>query len=444
MSTEDRSDVIVDCLQEMFADVMQTAPDAFRTKFRKMARDPFAFYRGTAVLFYRDLGPSGKFADRDTRWLADHGDRVWIQGDLHAENFGSYMDSDGRLVFDVNDFDEAYLAPWTWDLRRFVASLALVCWQKALPDEVIDDLVDHYVRSYLDQVRHYNDVPDDTEWALTLDNAEGAVLATLRRAKLQTRADILSSETIVEHYTRRFAESASINHLDDGEREQVLDAFERYRHTIPERKQGRRVRFNVLDVVRKTGVGIGSAGLPMYSVLIEGTSQALGNDVVLSLKQANAAAIGMVIDDPQITDAFEHHGHRTAVSQQALQAHADPYLGWTDIEGTGYVVDEYSPWELDLDWDDLNDPDEMQVVVDQLGRATAKIHCVADDDSDTDLVNVSVDALVTDGVGDDVDGLVAELTGFAHTYAEQVRTDHRLFVDAFRGGAFSAVAPTSS
>ena len=37
--------------------------------------------------------------------------RVWIQGDLHAENFGTYMDGDGVFIFDVNDFDEAYLGP---------------------------------------------------------------------------------------------------------------------------------------------------------------------------------------------------------------------------------------------------------------------------------------------------------------------------------------------
>ena len=50
---------------------------------------------------------------------------MWIQGDLHAENFGTYMDSAGRIVFDVNDFDEAYLGHVSWDLRRFAASFAL-------------------------------------------------------------------------------------------------------------------------------------------------------------------------------------------------------------------------------------------------------------------------------------------------------------------------------
>jgi uncharacterized protein (DUF2252 family) len=441
---DDRADVIVGTLQDMFSDIMQAAPDAFRTKFRKMARDPFAFFRGSAALFWRDLGPDGDFGGRDEGWMAEHGDRVWIQGDLHAENFGTYMDADGRLVFDVNDFDEAYLGPWTWDLRRFVASLALLCWQKAMPDEVIDDLVDHYVRCYVDQVDHYVGQSDDTEWALTLDNADGAVLGTLQQAKLRTRATILDPETIVENYRRRFAESSSIHRLDDDEEQRVRDAFERYMETIPEDKRvprDVRTRFRILDVVRKTGIGIGSAGLPMYSVLIEGSTQALGNDVVISVKQANAASLGRVIDDEQITKAFEHHGHRTAVSQRALQAHADRYLGWTDIDGTGYVVSEYSPYELDLEWDDLNTPEGMQTVVDQLGRATAKIHCVADDDSATDLVTVSVEDVIAEGVHGDVDGLVDELTEFARTYAEQVRADHHTFVDAFRGGAFSEVAP---
>ncbi len=148
----ERSEMIVQCLQESFADLMEHAPDAFRTKFRKMARDPFAFYRGTACLFYADLaGNTGLDADKtgeDSQWWGERGDRIWIQGDLHVENFGTYMSGDGRLVFDVNDFDEAYVAPWTWEIRRFVASLALICWEKALPDRVIDELISAYLHAY--------------------------------------------------------------------------------------------------------------------------------------------------------------------------------------------------------------------------------------------------------------------------------------------------------
>ena len=71
------------------------------------------------------------------------------------ENFGTYLNSDGRLIFDVNDFDEAYLGRFTWDLQRFAASLALLGWQKALPEDAIRKLIARYARSYLAQVNHY-------------------------------------------------------------------------------------------------------------------------------------------------------------------------------------------------------------------------------------------------------------------------------------------------
>ena len=140
---DERESFIVDCLVQAFAGLMKADPDAFRTKFRKMAADPFAFYRGSACVFYADV------ADREDRWADDRTGRVWIQGDLHAENFGTYMDGAGVLIFDVNDFDEAFVGHFTWDLQRFAASIALLCWQKALSDEEIRRLIDTFVRAYV-------------------------------------------------------------------------------------------------------------------------------------------------------------------------------------------------------------------------------------------------------------------------------------------------------
>ena len=351
------------------------------------------------------------------------------------------------MVFDVNDFDEAYLGHWTWDVMRFCASLALLCWQKALPDEAINDLIKRYVSSYVTWVQHYVEAEDDTEWALTLDTAEGAVLDSLHRARLSTRVRLLDSATVVDSYRRRFAELDGTRQLPDDEVDQVKAAFERYLATVPDRKKEGVVMFDVLDVIGRKGFGIGSAGLPAYNVLIEGFSQALDNDVILTLKQGNVAAPSRIVRDAEVAGYFEHHGHRTAVSQRALQAHADRFLGWTELPGTdgsrtGFVVSEYSPYEADLDWSGVDEPEQMADLVTQLGQATAKIHCVADDDSEHDLVDVSVEEVVTECVGDDLDGLVRDFTEFAHGYAEQARRDHQLFVDAFRGGAFAAVTPS--
>src|SRR5437762_1106849 len=115
-----------------------------------MAGSTFAFNRGTAALFYRGLRDDPD-ADTDP-FLNDRTSRVWIQGDLHANNFGTYMNSAGMLVFDVNDFDESYVGPFTWDLKRLAASLALLGFSKALSDKDIRAMIDTAVRSYVHQV----------------------------------------------------------------------------------------------------------------------------------------------------------------------------------------------------------------------------------------------------------------------------------------------------
>jgi len=426
----------VDTLVEAFDDLMRADPPAFRTKFRKMAADPFAFYRGSACLFYADV------AERDDPWADERTSRVWIQGDLHAENFGTYMDGDGVLIFDVNDFDEAYIGHFTWDVTRFAASMALLGWRKALSDEAIADLVRGYCRAYLEQVRWFVDQADDRSFSLRLGTTEGPIAQVLQLTKLRTRVDLLGTITETEGFDRILRDGPGLRRLDDDERAAVLDAFERYLDSVPESKKLRGVSYTVKDVAGRSGFGIGSAGLPAYTLLIEGYNQALDNDVVLSMKQGNVAAPSRVVTDPEIAGHFEHHGHRTAISQRALQAHADPLLGWTDLDGVGYVVSEVSPYAGDLDWSELTEPDEIAPVMADLGRATAKVHCVADADADHTLVPFQTeDAIcaVVDGREDEFAEWVVE---FAHSYAATVRTDHALFVEAFRAGQVPGVAST--
>ena len=426
--TDSRTARIVDVLTDAFGDLVAADPSAFRRKFRKMAADPFAFYRGSAALFYADV------VEREDRWADERTSRVWIQGDLHAENFGTYMDGEGHLVFDVNDFDEAYLGHFTWDLQRLVASVALLGWTKALSDEAIAGLVETYVRAYLDQVEHFVDSDRDHEWSLRLGTASGPVREALLTAQLSTRIDLLDRVTVVEDYDRRFRNASGVRRLDDSERATVEHAFARYLETIPESKRLGSLTYKLKDAVGKSGFGIGSAGLPAYSLLVEGHTEALENDVVLTMKQGNVAAPSRVVDDERCRSGFAHHGHRTALSQRALQAHSDPWLGWSEIDGTGFVVAEYSPYEADLDWSALTEPDEMAGVLEQLGRATAKVHCVSDVDDDTPMVSFQVEDAICSVVDGRADALVEELTAFALEYSARAREDHRLFVDAFRAG----------
>ncbi|MQA12551.1 MAG: DUF2252 domain-containing protein [Pseudonocardiaceae bacterium] len=432
-SGEQRRAEIVDVLVDAFEDLMRADASAFRKKFRKMAADPFRFYRGAACLFYNDM------AGAEDPWADERTGRVWIQGDLHAENFGTYMDSSGVLVFDVNDFDEAYLGSFTWDLTRLVASVALIAWTKAISDADIERLIEAYIRAYVRQVRHFAEHPDDEKFKLQLDTTDGLIHDVLLRARLNTRVELLDNLTSIEDYERRFRLGPGVRELDEREHEAACAAFENYLDTIPKNKRFGSITYVVKSIVGRQGFGIGSAGLPAYNVLVEGRSQALENDVVLSMKQGNVAAPSRVVPDERIHRYFLHHGHRTAVSQRALQAHADPWLGYTEMNGTGFVVSELSPYVSDLDWSDLTEPADIAPVLEYLGRATAKMHCVADAESEQTLVAFQSEDAITSAIGPDETEFVRSMVEFGMRYAVQTREDHRLFVNAFRNGEIPGV-----
>ena len=429
--SDKRRKLITGVLDDAFAPLMKADPQAFRVKFRKMASDPHSFYRGSACLFYADV------TEEEDPYADDRSGRIWIHGDLHVENFGTYLNSDGRLVFDINDFDEAYLGRFTWDLQRFAASLALVGWQKALPEDDVRRLIGKYVRSYLSQVDEYrrSDDDDDDDFALHLDNTTGPIKAALVAARCNRRADLLDKTTVLGNGVREFRDDGSVRRLAKTERKKVVAAFERYLDTIPDDKRfDRDLFYELRDVVGKSGFGIGSAGLPAYNVLVEGFSQALDNDVVLSMKQANIPAVSRFVDSKTVDAYFENEGHRTVVSQRALQVHTDPLLGYTTLGRGGYVVSEVSPYEVDLDWSDLTEPEDIAEVVDMLGRATAKIHCASDEDSEQDLVDFQVEEAIASSLDRRRKEFTAWLTDWGMAYAVRVRDDHALFVEAFRDG----------
>ncbi|MFO0904491.1 MAG: DUF2252 family protein [Pirellulales bacterium] len=88
-------------------------------KHERMAdrADPFPFFRGT---YYRW---AQWWSESQEDWKT--GPEVLAVGDLHIENFGSWRDADARLVWGVNDFDEAESLPYTQDLVRLATSFRI-------------------------------------------------------------------------------------------------------------------------------------------------------------------------------------------------------------------------------------------------------------------------------------------------------------------------------
>jgi uncharacterized protein (DUF2252 family) len=95
-----------------------------------------------------------------------------------------------------------------------------------------------------------------------------------------------------------------------------------------------------------------------------------------------------------------------------------------------------------LDWSELTEPDELAEVIEQLGQAVAKVHCVSDTDSDQTLVDFQTEEAIVAVIGDEIDDFTADIVAFGLEYAATVRDDHRHFVEAFREGRIPGVSST--
>ena len=89
-------------------------PVRLKMKYAKMAQSPFIFLRGACHLFYEALPDAPLFREAPLAWCC---------GDLHFENYGSYKGDNRQVYFDINDYDEAALAPCTWDIVRLLTSI---------------------------------------------------------------------------------------------------------------------------------------------------------------------------------------------------------------------------------------------------------------------------------------------------------------------------------
>ena len=106
-----------DEFEAWLADQCEVVKEDIAYKHSQMKTSAFVFLRATYFRWARKIG----------KWCPELMDapQVLSVGDLHAENFGTWRDADGRLVWGVNDFDEAAVMPYLLDLVRLATSIRL-------------------------------------------------------------------------------------------------------------------------------------------------------------------------------------------------------------------------------------------------------------------------------------------------------------------------------
>ncbi len=184
-------------------------------KYLAIRQNPFAFMRGTCHLYYRD------WPVQDTR--LNDAPLAWICGDLHLENFGCYK-GDNRLVyFDLNDFDEAVLAPATWELGRWLSSILVAAQSLKLPEVDAQSLCQIGLDSYAAALR-----TGKGRW-LERETAKGMVRNLLDPMTLRSRKTFLDSRTTVRKGCRSITvDKKRALALEPEEKERVMACVEAY------------------------------------------------------------------------------------------------------------------------------------------------------------------------------------------------------------------------
>ncbi|WP_100330158.1 DUF2252 domain-containing protein [Bacillus xiapuensis] len=412
---------------EFDQEIMGLSEESRQAKYQKMSQSPFSFFRGSAYLFYYDAV---------NHWFPYHTpqDRpTWIQGDLHFENFGAFHNEKGKLVFDINDFDEGYVGSYLYDLLRMSVSIALVCRELAYHTGQQINVMEAFLKAYHKQMVRFQEGKDKPEtFFVTKKKADGAIRKLLKKLEKRSEAHLLSKVTDYFQSERQFAASGEIRPLSDAAEAVIKHIWPAYMKTV--KRIENETAFTIKDTAVKKGSGTASIGLDRFYILIEGGKREAGmDDIILEMKEVRTPVPAYFMPYHQaFWEAFSHQGQRVVMTQRAMHHQADPYLGYVTIDGRDFYVRERSPYKKKLKLEAIKSVKDMTDTVEQMGRITAKVHARADADINEGLLPYHSEEEIIKAIGEDVDGFVYYLSHWAFSYANQVEKDYACFLELTR------------
>ncbi len=294
-------------------------------KYARMLQSPFSFLRGACHLFYDALPDSALFRDAPLAWCC---------GDLHFENFGSYK-GDNRLVyFDINDFDEAALAPATWDLVRLLTSIQ--CGADAL--RVTQEQALAVSQSCLDAYR--SALSKGKALWVERETSSGLVNTLLTTLQGLERAVFLDKRTLRKGRRRSLRlDGVKVLPASDQQKSTVTDFMDRFAAT-----QANPAFYEVLDIGRRIA-GTGSLGVDRFVVLVEGKGSPDGN-YLLDLKEAKPSAMTPCLARLGIQQAtWADEARRVVAIQTRMQAVDQAFLHAVQLGGQAYLLKGLQPSE---------------------------------------------------------------------------------------------------
>ena len=357
-------------------------------KYQRMAASPFGFFRGAVPIMAADLAGH-----------PNSGILTQLCGDAHVLNLGAFAALDGRMVFDINDFDETIRGPFEYDVKRLAASLILAGREAGIKRSSRHDAVLHFLRQYRTWMHHFAAMPvlELARYQIHRLAQMEPMPAILAHAVRSTPQKILKSLTEPETARSRSegpqrgrlrqpapaaipsrvfrSDPPLLERLNAREAGAVLAALGPYIRTLQPERQHFLQQYGPQDVAFKV-VGTGSVGLRDYVIYCEGLSRPHATDpLFLQIKQEEASAYDRYLPGGS---GHRHQGHRVVDGQRAMQLISDPFLGYTTLEGRDYLVRQLNDHKAALDLAELT-PSSLLGYADVCGEVLSRGHARAGD-----------------------------------------------------------------
>jgi len=414
-------------------------------KYCLMSESDFVFYRGTNHLFWEDFAN-----DKRLKRFGDRKTRTWLQGDMHAENMGVFENDRGEVVYGVNDFDDAVIADYQFDLWRMATSIALVARGNKLDESKEQKAVAAFAQTYLETMRGYAGNGKAQRTYFTSKNSCDILKEFLKETqRKETRKKMLQKWTESKGKKRffqltpgsepPFRVTCKLAPISADEAVALENAIPDYGKSLGGNLEYCKDHFKVEDAARRLLAGTGSTGTPRYYVLIEGEKSRAHDDRILDVKLQGKPAAYCAFDKPdqaEFDHCFPDPGERHAAAYRALttvrkkgggRIYADSYLGTLPLFDGSFSVRERSPRKETFDTGELKKGADLVQMSRQWAQVLATVHARAHDNfkGKPRLHPLAGRiAKLTKGRKKEFTGLVAEV---AKEYADQVESDWKAF-----------------
>lgn len=375
-------------------------PALLRLKHQLMAESPFGYFRGAAPVMAADLSVL-----RNTGILSQ------LCGDAHVRNLGAFAAPDGRLVFDINDFDESIRGPFEWDLKRMAASLVLAGRESRHKESSAQAAVERCIVRYSAQMRAFARMPilEVARFQVhrlgSVEPVHEALLKAERATPRHTLAQLTEPTSDKPGASRRFKEQKPmLTRVTGSQAAKVLAALGPYRQMLEPQRQHLLSLYRPVDVAFKV-VGTGSVGLRDYCIYFEGNGP--NDPLFLQIKEEAPSAYAPYLPEAHTA---HHNGQRAVEGQRAMQVQSDPFLGWTHMEGRDYLVRQLCDHKGSILLEDLAG-EGLGAFAEICGELLARGHAR------------SGDSLVIAGYLGAGDGFAEALAKFGSLYADQTEKD---------------------